>query len=159
VIFPAYARDPVIRTVLFVGCEFYTEHYARRHFANQSYWTLEPDPTRRKFGAPQHVIARLEHLGQHFPPGFFDLIVCNGVYGWGLDRAEDCEQALAQCHASLSVSGHLLFGWNDLPRRDPAPLDKVRNFALFSRYSFPPLAMSQYLTNTRYRHTYWFFRK
>jgi hypothetical protein len=159
IIFPAYACDPAIRTVLFVGCEFYTEHYARDYFANHNYWTLEPDPTRKHFGAPLHVTARLEQLGQHFPAGFFDLIVCNGVYGWGLNRAEDCEQALAQCHACLCVGGHLLFGWNDLPRWDPVPLRKVRSFALFSRYEFPPLHTAQYLTSTSYRHTYWFFRK
>ena len=30
---------------------------------------------------------------RHFPAGFTDLVVCNAVYGWGLDSAEDCDAA------------------------------------------------------------------
>ena len=159
IIFPTYASDPAIRTVLFVGCDFYTEHYGREHFADHTFWTLEPDLSRKRFGAPLHVTGRVEQLGQYFSPGLFDLIVCNGVYGWGLDRADDCEQAFAHCHACLAVGGHLLLGWNDMPRLDPVPLRAVRNLELFIPYEFPPLGTAKFLTKTFYRHTYWFFRK
>lgn len=157
VIFAHYAGLAGIRTVLFVGCEFYTQRY-ERYFARHNYWTIDPDPHRRRFGGRQHVIGRLEQLGEHFPTGFFDLIVCNGVYGWGLDRAEDCETALHACHACLADGGHLVFGWNDMPRYDPAPLASIGAFSRFAEYAIPGLG-SQYLTATAYRHTYRFLQK
>lgn len=159
IIFQHYRRDPHIRTVLFVGCESYTAHYQRCYFATHDYWTVDPDPTRRKFGAKQHIVARLEDIGRHFPGGFFDLIICNGVYGWGLDAAEDCDAALSQCHVCLADGGHLLFGWSDVPARNPAPLERVRSFSRFIPYPFPAFGAAQLVTDTPLRHTYDFYRK
>ena len=157
VIFAHYATLADIRTVLFVGCEFYTKQY-ERGFAGRNYWTIDADPGQRRFGGKQHVVGRLEQLRRHFPGGFFDLIVCNGVYGWGLNRAEDCETALIECHACLADGGHLIFGWNDMPRWDPAPLTAIRAFSSFAEYVVPSLG-SKYLTETTYRHTYRFLQK
>jgi SAM-dependent methyltransferase len=159
IIFAHYQSDVHIKSVLFVGCDWYTAHYQGRYFAAHDYWTIDPDRTRRKFGAKQHVVARLEELGQHFPFDFFDLIVCNGVYGWGLDRAEDCDAAISECYVCLAENGHLLLGWNDLPQRDPAPLSNVRSLSRFSPYSFPAFGTWKYLTDTPHRHTYHFYQK
>jgi SAM-dependent methyltransferase len=157
VIFAHYATLINVRKVLFVGCESYTQHYDR-YFLGRNYWTLDADPGRRSFGGKQHVIGRLEQLREYFPAGFFDLVVCNGVYGWGLNRAEDCETALNECHACLSDGGHLVFGWNDTPRWDPAPLASIRAFSSFAEYVVPTLG-SKFLTETENRHTYRFLRK
>ncbi len=157
VIFAHYAARADVRTVLFVGCESYTRHY-ERYFPRQNYFTIDSNPERRNFGAKQHVVGRLEQLRRHFPAGFFDLIVCNGVYGWGLNRAEECETALHECRACLADDGHLVFGWNDLPRYDPAPLASVGAFSSFAEYCVPSLG-STYLTATAYRHTYRFLQK
>ena len=158
IIFGHYRNDPCIKTVLFVGCDSYTAHYERRYFAAHDYWTIDPDTTRRRFGAKHHVIARLQELGQYFPAGFFNLIVCNGVFGWGLNSVEDCDAAMSQCHACLATDGYMLLGWNDVPGRDPAP-GEVRSLSRFSEYPFPAFGTSRYLTNTAYRHTYYFYKK
>ena len=157
VIFAHYSSLADVRTVLFVGCESYTQRY-ERSFAGRNYWTIDAEPRQRRFGGRHHVVGRLEQLRQHFRVGFFDLIVCNGVYGWGLNRAEDCETALKACHACLADGGHLIFGWNDMPRWDPAPLSSIQAFSSFAAYVVPPLG-SQYLTATAYRHTYRFLQK
>ncbi len=159
IIFAHFCSDPRIRTVLFVGCDSYTAHYERRYFAAHNYWTVDPDPAVSRFGAKQHIIARLEELDRYFSTGFFDLIICNGVYGWGLDSAEDCEAAISQCHACLADAGHLLIGWNDVPGRDPAPLSEVRSLSRFSKQRFPAFGAWQHLTNTPNRHTYCFYQK
>jgi hypothetical protein len=159
IIFAHYRDDSRIKTVLFVGCHWYTAHYQWRYFAAHDYWTIDPDPTRRRFGARRHVVARLEELGQHFPTGFFDLIVCNGVYGWGLDRGEDCDIAMSECYLCLAPAGHLVLGWNDLPQRDPVPLANVTSLSQFLPYSFPAFGTWQYLTDTPHRHTYRFYQK
>ena len=157
IVFAHYAALAEVRTVLFVGCEFYTQHY-ERYFAAHNYWTLDPNLDCRRFGAKQHVVGRLEQLRRHFAAEYFDLIICNGVYGWGLDRTEDCEAALHECHACLAIGGHLVFGWNDIPPYDPAPLACITAFSSFAEYSVPGLG-PQYLTATAYRHTYRFLQK
>jgi len=158
-IFPEYARDASIKRMLFVGCGRYTAHYQQQFFPDKDFWTIEPDPAAAGFGAEQHVIAPLEELERHFPAGHFDLIICNGVYGWGLDRHEQLESGFAQCHSRLRDDGHLFFGWDDIPERAPVDLDTVSSRALFRKYTFPTLNTWRYVTDTRYRHTFDFYRK
>jgi SAM-dependent methyltransferase len=159
VIFPFYQADSRFKTVLFVGCNTYTSHYEREFFAGRNYWTIEPDPDLRKFGAGQHVIAPLEEVARHFAANFFDLIICNGILGWGLDRTSQCERAFAQCYDCLRDDGHLVFGWDDIPRRTPFDLDAVPSIARYKRFVMPPFGAWRYLTDTPYRHTFDFYRK
>jgi hypothetical protein len=159
IIFLHYCDNPLIKTVLFVGCDSYTAHYERQYFAGHNYWTIDPDAGRRRFGAKQHVTARLQELDRYFSAGFFDLIIFNGVYGWGLNTSEDCAIAAARCYFCLSDAGHLVFGWNDVPESDPAPSARVSCFYRFSTCSLPAFGDWQYLTDTRNRHTYNFYQK
>jgi SAM-dependent methyltransferase len=158
-IFPYYGADASFKTVLFVGCNTYTSHYQQRYFENADFWTIEPNAALRRFGAARHVIAPLEEVGRHFADNFFDLIICNGVFGWGLDRAEQCEAAFSQSHSCLREGGQMVFGWDDVPRRTPVALTDIRSLALFRRFTFPPLATWRYLTDTPYRHTFDFYQK
>ena len=159
IIFEHFRSDPAIKTMLFVGCDSYTAHYQRRYFSAVNYWTLEPESAMRRFGATQHVVAPLEHLGRHFSAEYFDLIICNGVYGWGLDGAEQCEAAFSQCYACLRKDGFLLLGWDDVPRRTPVALESIPSLGRFRKYSLPALGSWRYLTATPYRHTYDCYRK
>jgi SAM-dependent methyltransferase len=161
IVFPGYLADPRIKRVLFVGCDNYTAQYERRFFASCEYSTIEPNPKMRRYGSKkQHAIAPLEQLSDHFAPGSFDLIICNGVYGWGLDTAEQCEIAFASCHTCLAPGGHLLIGWNDIPpHRASVPLTEVASLAKFDRFRFPSLGSWRYLTDTPYRHIYEFYQR
>ena len=158
-IFPYYQADASFKKILFVGCNTYTSHYQRRYFENKNFWTIEPDAALVKFGAAQHVVAPLEEVGRHFDAHFFDLIICNGVFGWGLDRPAQCEAAFSQCHNCLRDGGQLVFGWDDVLRRTPFALADIPSLAQFSRFEFPPLGTWRYLTDTPYRHTFDFYKK
>jgi SAM-dependent methyltransferase len=159
IVMPSYRADPAIKSVLFVGCDTYTVHYQRVYFSGVDYWTLDPDPACARYGAEQHVIAPLEALSQNFPPDFFDLIICNGVVGWGLDAFDQCEAAFSQCYTCLADRGHLLIGWNDIPQRTPVSLAQIPALGRFRKHAFPPFGTWRYLTDTPYRHTYDFYRK
>jgi SAM-dependent methyltransferase len=159
IIFPYYRASAGFRTVLFVGCNTYTSHYPRRYFADAEFWTIEPDANLSKFGAARHFVAPLERLAEHVAAGSLDLIICNGVFGWGLDTAAQCEAAFSQCHASLRAEGQFVFGWDDVPRRTPVALDGIAALARFRRFTFPPLGAWRYLTDTPYRHTFDFYVK
>ena len=158
IIFPYFRYLPGVQSVLFVGCDWYTAHYEDAYFAGKDYWTLDPAPGARKFAGRQHVVAPLEELGKHFPPQRFDLIVCNGVLGYGLDALRQCESAFDQCRTRLTPDGFLVLGWDDIAERTPVPLAAIQSLRAFSRFDFPPLGTWRYLSDTPYRHTYDFYR-
>jgi SAM-dependent methyltransferase len=158
-IFPHFTANPGIRDVLFVGCDTYTAHYQRQFFGNVSYTTIEPDADKARFGSATHAIAPLEELARHFAPQSFDLIICNGVYGWGLDSTAQLEAAFAQCHDCLRDGGLLLFGWDDVERRRPVPLEGIHALKRFHPFPFAEFGSWRYVTDTPFRHTYDFYRK
>jgi len=158
-IFPYYCEDPAFGKILFVGCAVFTSGYQRKFFAQKEFWTIEPNACQSKFGSTRHVIAPLEDAAKHFEPGYFDVIFCNGVYGWGLDTLAQGEAAFAASHTCLREGGHLLFGWNDVPQRTPFDLDDVQSRRAFQPFEFPALKTWRYLTDTPYRHVFDFYRK
>ncbi|MBV8803964.1 MAG: class I SAM-dependent methyltransferase [Sinobacteraceae bacterium] len=158
-VFQYYQSRADIEDVLFVGCDGDTAHYENSYFGNKRFVTLEPNPANRKFGASHHVEAVLQSLGEHFPPAAFDLIICNGVIGFGLDTPEACEAAFEQCHHCLREGGQLLVGWNDLPHRTPCPLEQIHSLSRFHKHRFPPLGAWRYRTDTAYRHVFDFYIK
>ena len=157
-IFPYYRSQPNIKDILFVGCDSDTAHY-NSYFRDLRFVTLEPDPAQRKFGAAHHVEAPLQSLANHFPPAALDLIVCNGVFGWGLNELAACEAAFGQCHTCLRQNGQLLVGWNDVPSRTPVRLEQIRSLSRFRKYNFPLFGTWRYVTDTAYRHVFDFYMK
>jgi SAM-dependent methyltransferase len=158
-IFKYYQSRFEMRDVLFVGCDADTARYHDDYFSRVRFVTLEPNPDNRQFGAQEHVVATLEDLGKHCPPQSFDLILCNGVFGWGLDEPESCDAAFAQAYRVLRPGGHMLLGWNDVPRRTPVPLEDIPSLGWFKKYDFPLFGTWRHLTDTVYRHTFDFYCK
>ena len=144
--------------VLFVGCDWYTRRYDRV-FAAKEYWTIDKSRRQATFGSARHVIDSLANLERHFPPGQFDLIVCNGVVGFGLDDREEAERSFAACRDALRPGGVLVLGWNDVPRRRPFAVEEVVEAAGLRPHVFSPLGAARHLTRTRNRHIYSFYVK
>lgn len=157
VIFHHYCARADVRSVLFVGCRRETRHYGRSFFAQHDFWTLAPSETARKYGARQHVIAPLERLDAFFPERYFDLIVCDGVLGRGLDSPDACEAAFDHCFTRLRDGGHFVLGRDDVPERMPVPIANIESLKRFRRARFPPLGTARYLTDTAYRRMYEFY--
>jgi SAM-dependent methyltransferase len=159
IIFPFYVALPDIKSVLFVGCDWYTKHYAKTFFRRHDYWTIDVEENARKYGARQHIADSLEFLDRHVPAQRFDLIVCNGVFGFGLNTQEQCERAIGNCYSRLKARGHFLFGWTNVPARTPIALDGIESLNRFQRFTFPALGTWRYVTQTPYSHTYDFYQK
>ena len=158
IIFPYFCQRNEFYKILFVGCEWFTVGY-NEIFKNKAYWTLEIKPRRSKYGAKKHIIDSVENLNLHFNENELDLIICNGVFGWGLNAKANVERAFQGCFECLREGGVLVLGWNDRPRRCPFPLEECQSLKLFNHYVFPPLSTSQYLTADKNRHTYNFYVK
>jgi SAM-dependent methyltransferase len=156
VILPPLIRDPACRRVVFVGCDWYTRHYEDM-FAGADYWTIEVDPARARFGARQHLVGPMVEIGERFPPGSVDLVICNGVVGWGLNDPLEIEASLRACLKALRPGGVLVIGWNDIPEKRVADLESIpalrefRPFALAGRSVFE--------TATYNRHTFSLYQK
>ncbi len=158
VILPAYACRVDIERVLFVGCAAYTQPY-REFFSDREYWTIDPVPGRRRYGSERHIADRLEYLGNHVSDEYFDLIICNGVLGWGLNTAGDAEAAFAACHRHLRDGGELMLGWNDIAPRNQVSPDTVAALRHFERQVFDPLGADRLEVDVPHRHVFDFYRK
>jgi len=155
-ILPTFSLDRSIRRVLFCGCARYTQAYEGL-FPHSEYWTLDPSPRRQRFGSKLHVVDRLEALNRH-AVGPFDLIICNGVLGWGINDPEQAEAAIRAAHAALASCGRLLLGWNDV-----APRNRVRPEHITALAAFTPAPLSRFGARVRvpgwHRHVFDFYRK
>ena len=158
VIFPFFVHSHDFQNVLFIGCDWHTKGY-EDIFKDKNYWTIDFDPVQAKFGARQHVNDRLENLSLHFEENIFDLIICNGVLGAGLNLEKHVEKAFLECFYCLRDGGIFIVGWNDISERRPLPYENIEALKLFEPYLFGPLSTTQYLTDTSYRHTYNFYIK
>jgi SAM-dependent methyltransferase len=158
IILPYFAKDRRYRTILFVGCAAYTQWYEEL-FQHQEYWTIDPKRVKRQYGSKRHVTASIAHIGRYVTKDYFDLIIINGVIGFGLNRPEAIEQALEACYDVLAPRGILLIGWNDTVQRAPLDIRTTQALGKFREYAFAPLQVCHYRTEGSQHHTFSFYRK
>src|SRR5690349_9039381 len=94
VIFPALEGDPIVSRVLFVGCDRSTASYPAL-FSDTEFITIDSNPSKARYGARRHVTDRLANLRAHFAERALDAVVCNGVFGWGLDQADEINESVS----------------------------------------------------------------
>ena len=152
-LFPWLLSVPDYRRLLFVGCAWYTQHYPRL-FAGREFWTMECDPRLARFGGRLHVIDSCARVVAHFPPASLDVVICNGVYGFGLDDEAALEATIRGFHAVLRPGGLLVFGWNNVPAHDPLGLGPRDCFAGFRPAAGGPLGTGRCEIRSRNRHTF-----
>jgi SAM-dependent methyltransferase len=145
------------QTVLEVGREPYEAFY-NEFFVSRELWTIDRDPAKARFGAPKHIVDDAANLQNHFPDRYFDLVLMNGVFGWGLNQPEAIEKTFAAVYAILVPGGLFILGWNDIPDLVPVPLDRVQALRQFTPFLFTPLNGTSFKCST-YEHTYSFFTK
>ncbi len=144
-------------TVLDIGREPYEAFY-NEFFEGRELWTVDHDPERARFGAPNHIVDDAAHVDRHFPADYFDFVLMNGVFGWGLNERDAIERAFAAVRAILHPRGLFVLGWNDTRDLVPVPLGQVRSLEQFTPYYFEPLNGTSFLCDT-FRHTFSFYVK
>lgn len=119
------------RRTLWIGCQAYTPpYYATLESGGGECWTLDLNPESAAWGREgRHVIGDLTQADTLFAPAFFDAVICNGIFGWGVNSLEERSKALAAMATILKPDGVLLMGWNNHKTDDPVPLAS----ALFAR--------------------------
>ena len=158
VILPEYARRTDIARILFVGCAAYTQRYGAL-FGAREYWTIDPVARRSRYGSRHHIVDQLQNLNRHVQPSYFDLIICNGVLGWGLNAPADADSAFAACLTHLRAGGDLMLGWNNIAPRNRVLPDDVPALRRFERVTFGPVQTSRWVVDAANRHVFDFYQK
>ena len=157
-IFPYLLEHDAFGRLLFVGCAWYTRHYPWL-FRSREFWTMEFDPALARFGGTRHIVDTCERVADHFPTGHLDAVICNGVYGFGLDDRAGLERSVRGFHRVLRRHGLLLFGWNNVPEHDPVRIDRLAIFDGFGPAASPFGVARHEVPESRNRHTYDFLSR
>ena len=157
-VFPYILERKECHRIVFVGCRWYTKRY-NATFADKDYCTIDIDPKQKKYGANNHIVDSLENLATHFKPNELDVIICNGVFGWGLNDKPAVERAFAASFDCLRIGGLLVVGWNDTTKRRPFSLDECDALRHFDRFTLEGLGTWRYKTRSFNRHIFDFYAK
>jgi len=158
-ILPVLAADDRLQLILFVGCEWYTWWYPVL-FAHREFWTIERRPTAsRRYGGRRAVNDDVRHIDRHFEAASFDAVICNGVFGWGIDSTTDAAAVVDQFRRVLKPDGLLVVGWTDADGRRPVNFTDPVRVPGFEPFVFEPLAASRHVTKNDLRHVFSFFRR
>lgn len=154
-----WLRDEArVKSVLDIGCDWYTRSYPELLKAER-YETIDLDPEKaRHASGGRHHVGSLLELDRHCERGAFDLVICNGVFGWGVNGREKIAAAAGQIAGVMRPGGWLVLGWNDAEPWRPECL-KSFDAAPFARAEFPPEGSDTHRTATKSQHTYRFFRR
>jgi SAM-dependent methyltransferase len=157
VIVPGMLAKSDVRRVLDIGVAWYTRSYPKL-FAGVDYWTVDYDPASARIASPQHHTVSATRIDEVFDADTFDLVVCNGVVGWGLNEPEDVTRALDACATVMRPGAWLVLGWNDMDGRRVPGLDDLLA-RRFRRATFAPIDADHFVTDTPYAHRFDFFVK
>jgi SAM-dependent methyltransferase len=126
-ILPAYAKCG--GRILWVGCRRYTRDYgALLERTGGECWTTDIEITHAKWGqSGRHFTWDLVAIDELIAGSSFDSVLCNGVFGFGVDTRESQGAALKAMSRILKPGGRLLLGWNTDRVEDPRTFDFVEN--------------------------------
>ncbi len=97
---------------LFLGTDKRSWHYPRCLAAEV--FTLDIEPKKAVYGnRGRHTIGSAAELEKHYASASFDVVIANGLIGFGMNQEQDCEALLRASHAVLKAGGLLLMGYND----------------------------------------------
>lgn len=117
-----WARDHCPR-ILFVGAAPYTHHYERLFAARGGgFTTMDVNPSMAVWGSVDHIVGPVQEIPRFRPPGSFDCVILNGVFGYGVDDPAAMRRVIEALHVVLKPGGLLVVGWNVGLHADPDSL-------------------------------------
>ena len=130
---------------LFIGTDKRSWHYRLRFSAK--FFTIDKDPSKAIYGdAHNHRIDSATELTRQYMRDQFDVIVANGVSGFGVDRIDQCEDLFAGLETIMKSSGVLVLSYSNNPSHIDFKMEDVKNYHLFEEFAphFNGLDKSEY---------------
>lgn len=162
IIIPHYQKDKSIQRILIVGVNWPSRHYSSM-FSDKTVLTIDFNPKLARYGAAKHIIDRIENLGRHLEPDSLDLILMNGMIGWGINDQIELESAITACHKHLRPWGSLLLS-TDASRPGHVKISETRTLKEgFCETTLPPFGTCSVTTkvpwHSKPEHIFYFFIK
>lgn len=74
---------------------------------------MDIQPEHQIWGEPgRHLVGDVREVDKTLPLSSFDVVLLNGVFGFGVNDAPGMSQTLRALHRVLKPGGLLLIGWN-----------------------------------------------
>jgi SAM-dependent methyltransferase len=126
-ILPAYAK--LGGRILWIGCRRYTKAYgALLSQDGGECWTTDIETAHARWGqARRHFTCDVVEIDKLIPSEAFDSVLCNGVFGFGVDTRQAQLAALKAMRMILKPGGRLLLGWNAERVEDPESFEFVQS--------------------------------
>ncbi|SSW62958.1 hypothetical protein [Achromobacter agilis] len=153
----AEARCPV--KTLFVGIDKHNWHYPR--LLNTEFHSLDIEARKAVYGQPgRHWTGSAIRMAEYYGGNVFDVVVANGLLGFGIDEAGGCRQLLENCEAVLKPGGLLVLGYNDRADRAPYPVLPMA-LGLFDAFTppIPSVAGPLHRIDDPFQHAFLFLLK
>src|SRR5262249_58306613 len=96
--------------LLWVGCARLTKtYYPILESKGARCWTIDINPDVRRWGRRgRHVVGDIQQLAAMFPPNYFDIILFNGVFGYGINDAATQVVACSAMAHCIKPNGYML---------------------------------------------------
>lgn len=168
-VFGWLAAQPQVKRVLFAGIESYTWHYFRL-LPGADFYTIDFAPKQAKWARNGgrkggrkgfHTVGSVTELAAYYPAESFDVVILNGLIGWGLDTEAEIELSFTQAHKVLKPGGILIVGWPNEPKYIDFTLEKLAGYQLFEPLVVTELGLQGHRVEVSpwRRHTFDFLRK
>lgn len=144
---------------LFVGVDKHNWHYPR--LLKTEFHSLDIEARKAVYGQPgRHWTGSATSMAGHYGDNAFDVVVANGLLGFGIDEAQGCRHLLENCEAVLKPGGLLVLGYNDRSDRVPYAVLPMA-LGLFDEFT-PPIAEvagALHRVDDSFQHVYLFLTK
>jgi SAM-dependent methyltransferase len=160
-IFAFLVDDATVKTVLFAGVELYTWHYAK-YLKGKQFCTIDIDSNKAPFGSKDgHTVGSVTQLSTFYDRDYFDVVILNGLIGYGLNSKQDVDRALAESFAILRPGGLMIIGWNNTPEHLDFVLEGLEAYQLYDKYIPERLSLTsnRIEANASNKHTFDFLTK
>ncbi len=152
------AGTPAARC-LFIGLDKHNWHYDR--LLDLDFYSMDLNPRNAVYGqANRHVVGSATELSAYYPPRSFDVVVANGLIGFGLDTEEAFDRLMFECHRVLTDDGVLVLGYNDKPDRLSFRVEQAAGFQAFKTFEpgIPGMTGARHVVADKFQHCYVFLR-
>ena len=146
--------------LLFIGVAQYTKHYYP--LLKYDVRTIDNIPGQSKYGNnKKHTMGSALNLSKHYEESFFDVIVANGLIGYGTNNKNDFNNLLHSCFRCLKNEGILIVGYNNTPNHLNFKIKETVSYKVFEEFipSIKTVTNLPYIANPKNNHTFIFLKK
>lgn len=130
IIVPRYSRRGNVN--LFIGIEWYNEWIFKK-YKHVKWVSIDPFEKNTQFGATNHFTGTFPRdLSISEYTNKFDVVFCNGVYGWGVNSSHELSEVLENISVILKPGGLCIFGYNT--EKEHNPLTETTLLRIVNRY-------------------------